>query len=85
VLGVLITIVGLVVYWGRLVVDRGVVDWFVNRGMVNSMVWNFGMVNYGRGSMNSMVNSRGCMVNSMSTKSCEWSSRSSSHKWNKSK
>jgi len=68
-LGVLITIVGLVVYWGRLVVDWCMVHSMMgnNRGMVDSMV-------------DCMMNSRGCMVNIMSSKNCEWDSRATSHK-----
>ena len=56
-----------------LVVDRG-------RGMIS-----WGMVDNHRGSVvNCMVNSRGSMMDSMSTKGCEWNCWSSSHKGDKS-
>jgi len=93
----LITIVGLVVDRGGVVdsvVDRGsMVD-----SVVNSMVGNWGMVGNYRGSMNCMVdnwgvnnrgmhcmvNSRGSMMDSMSTKSCEGNGWPTSHKGDKS-
>ena len=88
----LITIVGLVVDRGGMVdsvVDRGsVVD-----SVVNSMVGNWGMVGNYRGSMNCMVNnwgmhcmvnSRGGMMDSMATESCERNGWPTSHKGDKS-
>jgi len=87
----LIAIMGLVIDrgWlvidrGRLVIDRGMVNWFINRSMMDWGMMHFGMVNNGRGSMNCMVNSRGSMMDSMSTKGCEWNCWSSSHKGDKS-
>ena len=70
-LGLLITIVGLVV-------GRGMVDyWGVSWRMVNSMVGN----NWS--SMNCMMN-RGSMMDSVSTECCKLSSRTASHKGDKS-
>jgi len=79
----LITIVGLVIDRSRLMIDRGMVNWFINRSVMDwcMMHWcmmQFGMVNNGRSSMN-------WMMNSMSTKCCKWNCRSSSHKRDKSK
>ena len=82
-LGLLITIVGLVVCWGRGMIGRGMVD-----SMVDPMVGNWGMVNSmvsnNRGSMNCMMDSRSCVMDGVATKSCERNSGSSSHKWDKS-
>jgi hypothetical protein len=76
-LGLLITIVGLVVCWGRGMIGWGVVDSMVgNWGMVDSMVSNWGVVN-------SMVN-RGSMMDRVSTECCEWSGWPTSHKGDKS-
>ena len=90
-LRLLITIMGL-----GLVVHRGMVDWGISRGMVDSMV-NRGMVDSMMswsmvdsmvcncwGSMDCMMDSRGCMMNGVSTKGCEWNSRPSSHERDKS-
>ena len=70
-LGLLITIVGLVVCWGRGMVGRGMVDyWGIGWGMMNwgvgwGMVDNWGMVNSMMGknwsSMNCMMD-RGSMM-----------------------
>ena len=89
-LRLLITIVGLVIDRSRLMIDRGMVNWFINRSvmdwcMMHRCMMHFGMVNNGRSSMNWMMNSRGSMMNSMSTKCCKWNCRSSSHKRDKSK
>ena len=90
-LGLLITIVGLWLVVGRGMVDggigRGMVDyWGIGLGMMNSMV-NWGMVNSMVGnngsSMNCMMN-RGSMMDRVSTECCEWSSRTASHKGDKS-
>jgi hypothetical protein len=91
-LGLLITIVGLVVGRGRGVIGRGMVDywgigWSMVNSMVNSMVGNRGMVNSmvgnNWGSMNCMMN-RGSMMDRVSTKCCKWNGRAASHKGDKS-
>jgi len=95
-LGLLITIVGLVVGRGRGMVGRGMVDdWGrgISWGMMDSMVDNRGMVDdwgmvdsmvgNNRGSMNCMMN-RGSMMDRVSTESCEWNSWPTSHKGDKS-
>jgi len=85
----LITVVGLVVNRGGLVVGWGCM---VN-SVVNSMVGNWGMVgNHGgsvncmvnNGGVNCMVNSRGSMMDGMSTESCERNSWATSGKRDKS-
>jgi len=83
-LGLLITVMRLVINWGRLVINRGMVDWFIHRCMMNRGMVNWGMVNNCRGSMNCMMHSRSLMVDSMSTKGCKWNSRTSCHKRDKS-
>ena len=70
-LGLLITIMGLVVCWGRGMIGWGMVD-----SMVDSMVGNWRVVN-------SMVN-RGSMMDRVSTKCCEWNGWPASHKGDKS-
>jgi len=92
-LGLLITVVGLVVDRGSMV--DGMVDSMVdNWGMVDSVVGNWGMVsNYGGsmncmvnnwGSMDCMVNSRGSMMGNVSTESCERNGWPTSHQGDKS-
>jgi len=85
----LITVVGLVVNRGGLVVGWGSM---VN-SVVNSMVGNWGMVGNHGGSVNCVVNnwgvncvvnSRGSMMDSVSTESCERNGWPTSHKGDKS-
>ena len=91
----LITIVGLMVGRGRLVISRDMVDdwgrcidWGSNIGwgMVNNwgIGWGMDSMMNNRGSMNCMMESRGSMVDCMATKCCELSSWASCHKGNKS-
>jgi len=95
-LGLLITVVGLVVDRGSMV--DGMVDSVVgNWGMVDNwgVVGYWGMVsNYGGsmncmvnnwGSVDCMVNSRGSMMGNVSTESCERNSWTTSHQGDKSK
>ena len=75
VLGLLITIVGLVVSWSRGMIGWGMVDWMVgNRSMVNSMVGNDRSGMYRRHSM----------VDRVATKGCEGDSWTRNHKGDKS-
>jgi len=84
----LITVVGLVVDRGR-----GMISWGMVNSVVNGMVGNWGMVgNHGSSvncmvnnwGVNCMVNSRGSMMDGMSTESCERNSWATSGKRDKS-
>jgi len=83
-LGLLITVVGLVVDRGRGMVGRCMMDSMVdNWGMVDNWSMVDGMMGNNRGGMYCMVHSRSMMGN-MSTKSCEGNSRATSNKRDKS-
>jgi len=87
VLWVLITVVGLVVGWGRGVVGWGMVDdWGrgIGWGMVNNSMVNRGMDGMVNRGMDCMVNSRGSMVDGVTTESCKGNGWAASHKRDKS-